>query len=750
MGIIAERRDTFEAYKSARFRFLSCVIGGPAVMAVILLIPKYVGPDSLRLILAMCFLGALTTTILSVLEPFSGFLAGWIDLALEDMGPEHRKLGYDLVNALRRWAGLVVWPLLAAIGFLSLCIIAYWPVGGFFAWYAPLLHLCIWLSLAFFPYQLLRQSHRLKEAIVLRRQFQQQIKLSSFRPVTIADAIARDAQLALPAVSVTGPYRFTAGGFPWRWEDFQQNSIIFGKPGSGKTVTILNALLDGLLSSANGDGDGQAAAALILDPKGDYREKIATLCARLGRSSDLLTIDPTDPAHMADWSSRPGSLDRPIRWNPLDSADDAIDMAVRFAGLLQLLGMKDGKDPFWVETAKIFIQHAISLLRATEPASAPPTFAGISELATQPMRVEARIFILHAKVLLASSGEETFGVDYVIEYVLPNEAVLQGEFQAMADPPDLSLEALQTYFARWKCRPDAQRAAILHEVKELEPQLAGAPPQALVPGNAALQASEYLGSTWVTMPQKTRSIVEQQLTNMITPFLSNPYRTAFSGKSSFTLREALEEGKIIYVAMPAEEKSAMSQVINTLMKLEYYREVLRHRDKTRFSLFFCDEFQNFITTAEGTGDGPFLEKSRQSRHANVVATQNLSGLLQRVDKPVMINSLLGNCAVKLFLRNDETETVKYASTDVFGQYMSFIVTLGRGGGHQGGWSGFSESASVSEAAQMRPRVPPERFTALTIPDRESGTSYSEALVSIASRQDPIMERLRFKVHPLDE
>src|SRR5262249_22727670 len=49
----------------------------------------------------------------------------------------------------------------------------------------------------------------------------------------------------LPAVEAVTDGHFRAGGMEWNWEDFYKNAVIFGASGTGKTVCVLNALLDG-------------------------------------------------------------------------------------------------------------------------------------------------------------------------------------------------------------------------------------------------------------------------------------------------------------------------------------------------------------------------------------------------------------------------------------------------------------------------------------------------------------------------
>ena len=295
---------------------------------------------------------------------------------------------------------------------------------------------------------------------------------------------------------------------------------------------------------------------------------------------------------------------------------------------------------------------------------------------------------------------------------------------------------------------DGEKETIAREVLALADSFAAVEPVVLAAGSEALLAAEYMANTWLAMPEKTRGSVQTQISNMVDPFVVEPYRTMFSGRSTLRLADVVENGHIFYVYMPREKRSEMSRVINTLVKLEFYREVLRRPDKTRPSLFFCDEFQSFFTSDEGLGDGPFFERSRQSFHANVVATQNLNALLRETSKEETVHSFLGNCAVKMFLRNTEGGTLDYATKHVFGEYLGFIVTAGTSVGEGRGHHGLREGSSISVSAQTLPVVDANRMRTLAIPDKESGAVFAEALVHLASRADIAIKRLRFKVHPL--
>ena len=63
----------------------------------------------------------------------------------------------------------------------------------------------------------------------------------------VGEVDAQEEAFQGPPVIVSTPLAFKAGGMEWSWSDFQRNAIVFGATGSGKTATVLNAFLDGLL-----------------------------------------------------------------------------------------------------------------------------------------------------------------------------------------------------------------------------------------------------------------------------------------------------------------------------------------------------------------------------------------------------------------------------------------------------------------------------------------------------------------------
>jgi hypothetical protein len=68
-----------------------------------------------------------------------------------------------------------------------------------------------------------------------------------------------------------------------------------------------------------------------------------------------------------------------------------------------------------------------------------------------------------------------------------------------------------------------------------------------------------------------------------------------AGRSTLSLPDCIDQGKVLYVHFPIAERRLMAQTVGTLIKVEYGRQVLMRNNKPRPSFFFCEEFQVFFT-----------------------------------------------------------------------------------------------------------------------------------------------------------
>ena len=606
--------------------------------------------DLLRLALTLAWFGAVLYGLYHVYVYRAPYLLKLYKWRYEDGGPALERTWQRYLFSVTRAVNPLLLLLMAFVTANALDLLQQWRPLGFLEILKPLYGPLWWISIAGLLLYPVAGSYLIGEAVQRGRMLREEVETSEFEPRALADLGQLESESRRPAVEAIAPFDFRAGGAEWFWEDFYKNAIVFGQSGTGKTVCVLNAILEGLLSSAV-EAD-KRVGGLILDPKGDFRGKIRHLCRRYGREEDLLVLAP-------------GAPDETIRWNPLDSDDDQLELAGRFAAVLESTGMKAGQDSFWIDSSRKFLRHAITLIRGSNEDLEHPSFADVCELAHSADRISERAERL--------------------------------------DPEDPAFDRCLEYFA----------------------------------------------GEWSELPSETRSSIQAYLTNMIDPFLMEPYQTVLSGNSTMRIGDMIDDGKILYVYMPIADKESMSRVVCTFVKLEYYREILKRPNKDRPSFFLCDEFQSFFTLTPGKGDADFFERSRQSNHANIIATQNLPALSKVSPQKAPVMNLLGNCAVKMFLRNSDSETNQYGS-QLFGERIVGMASTSASGGNRrlgglfGGGNGGTQSANMQYDAAVRT----EAFAELAVPSRPDGIDFCESIVYLASRGEVRRRKLRWKVHPL--
>lgn len=129
------------------------------------------------------------------------------------------------------------------------------------------------------------------------------------------------------------------------------------------------------------------------------------------------------------------------------------------------------------------------------------------------------------------------------------------------------------------------------------------------------------------LANNTRTSVLAHITNMIDPFLMEPYATVFAGRSTERIDQMIAAGRILYVHMPVADKEAMSKVVGTFVKLEYFRQIRELPTKPAAPSFSATS-SRFISRPHRAKGMPISSRarSRQSNHANIVAVQNLPAL----------------------------------------------------------------------------------------------------------------------------
>ncbi len=647
-----QRKVSSKDVTEASVAFWSGLVGSLLLsLCVHFIAPGFRNDDFLRMVLVIVFFGSLASATWSLTQPFADFNTAKVRWQYGDAGPAVQRTVDMYLVRINRYVGLLGNTLSVGVGAIGLAVLTDWDL------FSPLgpvqgpLYIIGFGALLASPLLALTGVGRLREAFIYRRQIQEEMQTQGTRVRDASTMAEERAQETRDAVEVSGSMTFRAGGYDWNVADFYKNVAIFGQSGTGKTICVLNALLDGLLGATS--AAGKPAAGLILDPKGDFGTKMEILAGQHGRKRDLLIIDPDQPK-------------KSMRWNPLDTADDAQEVAGRFAAVMEILSPSGSDDTFWIDGTKRLVQNLLTLLRAARP-DTPPSLIEIYEAA------------------------------------MSDEKINEWGRMVTDDVYDGSIEVLRTF--------------------------------------------DYFKEVWFPMPADTRSTMRSFVSNMLGTFLTPPYDTLFAGKSTARIGDVIDDGRLLYVNMPIADKEVMARVVSTFVKLEFYREVLKRRDKARPSFFLCDEFQSFFTTGQGRGDADAFERTRQSNHANIVAFQNLNALFKQTERKEPVLNMLGNCATKIFLRNTERETNEFAS-DLFGEQIEALsgssVNIAQGARNRGAGSG-----AISANAQYSARVKKDEFANLEVPSREENSTFAEAIAHLAARATVEMKKMRWKVHPIE-
>jgi hypothetical protein len=636
-------------------------VGGPAVIALIAALPK--SPEfaaEARLAWAMTVFAiaiiAMTGFSLSYRAYREAKMLGRYGSASSAVRDTLSYLKHERRLAAKGRLTALVGALVA----LALHVLAHWPQAAVLAPYRTAFGVLSVLLVTLVPVLMLRNRGHYINAFFIRRYLKQQLDHLGFKP---GGRRKRKRRITEPAIVVTGAGCFSVNGFPFSFDDFVKNVVVFGQVGSGKTIAVLNTLLEGLIASF---GAGPVKiGGLVLDAKGDFYGKIQTLCAKYGRDGSLCILDPSAWATAArTWRS--------IAWNPLDNNDDALEIATRLIAALRLIGMELGSEgSFFLDSAKAFLRHAITLVRAATITPAPS---------------------LIDVYRLSQESEET---------------------------TPLYHQLINAIGARYPASVPAEITdAIAYFERELGP-----------------------------MADRQKSGLRGTITQLLDEFLVPPFREIFTEPSTLSIGDMIDQDKFLYVHMPASDRERMSRLVNTLIKLEYQRNILKRVGKSNPTFLLCDEFQTLYTAGEGRGDSDFFERSRESLHANIIAAQNVSAFMKRTKNAHDVKNFLGNCAVKIFLRQTEEETNRWAS-GLFGQRSEMIVTTSEQAALDGSWSR-RRHTSYGRATRSLPRVPADAFARLAIPIKDKpDQQVASSIMHLASRGETQDHELDWPVNPL--
>ena len=168
-------------------------------------------------------------------------------------------------------------------------------------------------------------------------------------------------------------------------------------------------------------------------------------------------------------------------------------------------------------------------------------------------------------------------------------------------------------------------------------------------------------------PQQFQGVVST-ISNYLSPYTDDEVVEVFcSEKATFSFDD-IDNGKIICVAV--SNVYSQRNYINTFMKLLYYyhaqlREDFSYEEKENKNLliFFADEAQAVVTSAEGMDDSTVVDKIRSTNSTVVFSTQSTTSFLNKLDV-YKTETLLLNLCNKIYFRQADERAAKLAESDL--------------------------------------------------------------------------------------
>lgn len=425
---------------------------------------------------------------------------------------------------------------------------------------------------------------------------------------------------------------------------------IFGAVGTGKTAGCMRPFAQQLLGWRAKEPD-RRAAGLVLEVKGDFCAQVGQVLKDAGRGGDYLPLGLGGP-----WS-----------WNPLDAPEmDAYSLAYQMASLLNQLFGK-GKEPFWQQAYTNLLKRIIDLHRL------PPRGGWVTLRDLHAMAIDAEAFAAGIEEAVDAVGRSA-GMRAVIA-----SAALRG---------------LPAGIRRWRWR-DAGEGRVAAEVdagavqalREAEVEFDLAAVEDEDSGEQmqrVVDLRNWFSGQWIKLDPKLRTSIVEGITSFLGLFedpaiariFCPPAPGADPGRGGPAplprLRELIEDGRVVALAMSSASNPALARAIGTMLKNAWLQAALsRTADMARPeaegrwwrpAAFICDEYQAFATVGENdpTGDEKSFALTRQARVIPIVATQSISSLRSATGGGDAWRTLLQCFRTRLFLSMADADSCKIA------------------------------------------------------------------------------------------
>lgn len=220
-------------------------------------------------------------------------------------------------------------------------------------------------------------------------------------------------------------------------------------------------------------------------------------------------------------------------------------------------------------------------------------------------------------------------------------------------------------------------------------------------GEHARLACDYFEQVFPAHGDRLQGSLAATVSSVLDYLRRPPLATIFTGRSTVSMNDLLEGGKVCIVAMPVLD-SADGRIANAIMQFCFCRAATRHASRRNPAFLISDECQETVSRELMRK----LALLREFKVATILLSQNLAVLDAKIGK-IAREALCGLMGMKIFGPQGHAETRQWAAEQIG---KAKIATKSRTTGHGGGKS--SVSNSVHDVWDYR--VPPLEFSQLRV------------------------------------
>lgn len=173
------------------------------------------------------------------------------------------------------------------------------------------------------------------------------------------------------------------------------------------------------------------------------------------------------------------------------------------------------------------------------------------------------------------------------------------------------------------------------------------------------QSIEVLTTQAAQMDERTRGNVQSTCSGILRPLSRGPFKTMFSGDSTFTPSDT-HYGWVVILDLPVKRFGDVGRLAQVIIKMLWQRATESRGDAGRPVFLWADEAQYFLTPE----DASYQQTARSSRASTVYLTQNLPSIINSLgggpEAENAAHSILGNLNTKIFHANSDTKTNEWA------------------------------------------------------------------------------------------